>query len=466
MKQYASIGVTSWRSNQLDVFVIGRDSALYHKRWNGSAWQPQYPVWEVIGTGFGGTVFDGNASDGPFGTNFFVGAPAVASWAGLIPGLDLGAAYHLDVMAPASGYGSGPYMYYNMFDSGHTDGGATPGWEGFERVGGEVFASPPAMARSGPNRLDAFAVGLEGAMYNAAWFAQAGQLPDWQPFANRLHVWQNLGGHFQATPPAVVSWAENRLDVFGLGADSYLYHKCWDGQQWWPANPDWELLDGGIFASPPAVASWGANRLDIFAVGLEGAIYHKSWDGSAWSPGWGNLGGNFASTPAVVSWAANRLDIFGLGANSYLYHKCWDGQQWWPANPDWELLDGGVFASPPAVASWAANRLDIFAVGLDGAIYHKSWDGSAWEPPTAWTNLGGLIRPFQGPPQQLPLPPPPPPEPYQFCIECADARGITSYTPYTVYAMSQVEAQGKADSEARSMNHGSTICTASEGNCP
>jgi len=46
---------------------------------------------------------------------------------------------------------------------------------------------------------------------------------------------------------------------------------------------DWQNL-GGVFNSPPAVVVWSTNRLDIFALGTDDVMYHKSWDGSNWSP--------------------------------------------------------------------------------------------------------------------------------------------------------------------------------------
>jgi hypothetical protein len=30
--------VVAWGANQLGVFVVGTDRALYHKWWNGSSW--------------------------------------------------------------------------------------------------------------------------------------------------------------------------------------------------------------------------------------------------------------------------------------------------------------------------------------------------------------------------------------------------------------------------------------------
>ena len=39
---------------RLDVFVVGTDSAVYHKAWDGNAWQPSVTDYEPLG----GTVVD------------------------------------------------------------------------------------------------------------------------------------------------------------------------------------------------------------------------------------------------------------------------------------------------------------------------------------------------------------------------------------------------------------------------
>jgi len=41
--------VVAWGPNRLDVFVIGTDSALYHKWWSGSAWGPSLTGYEYMG---------------------------------------------------------------------------------------------------------------------------------------------------------------------------------------------------------------------------------------------------------------------------------------------------------------------------------------------------------------------------------------------------------------------------------
>ena len=41
--------MVAWGENRLDVFVVGMNSALYHKWWNGSAWGPSVTGYEHMG---------------------------------------------------------------------------------------------------------------------------------------------------------------------------------------------------------------------------------------------------------------------------------------------------------------------------------------------------------------------------------------------------------------------------------
>src|SRR5581483_3148365 len=147
-------------------------------------------------------------------------------------------------------------------------------------------------------------------------------------------------GSWAARP--VVSWAPNRLDIFGLGVDNNMFHKWWDptwrapdGTNWGPSLTDWQSLGDTVgFKSPPAAVSWGPNRLDVFGVGIGSVdtsqtitMFHKWWDSTNWGPSpadWEWLGGIFNSPPAAVSWGFGRLDIFGLGVDNTTFHKWWD----------------------------------------------------------------------------------------------------------------------------------------------
>jgi hypothetical protein len=95
-------------------------------------------------------------------------------------------------------------------------------------------------------------------------------------------AWEPLGGQIIDSVSAV-SWSENRLDLFVRGTDNAVYHKAWDGANWYPSLTDWEPLGGQIIGSVSAV-SWSENRLDLFVRGTDNAVYHKTWDGANWYP--------------------------------------------------------------------------------------------------------------------------------------------------------------------------------------
>ena len=269
---------------------------------------------------------------------------------------------------------------YHKWWNGSAWGPSVSGWE---TMGG-VCTSPPTVASWGANRLDAFVVGTDRALYHKWWNGSA-----WGP---AIDGYEYMGGVCMTTP-AVAAWGPNRLDVFVLGTDRALYHKWWNGSAWGPSVTGWESL-GGVCQSPPTVVSWGPNRLDIFVTGIDSQLYHKWWDGSAWGPsvtGWEAMGGAIIGQPEVVSWGPNRLDVFVVGTDSQLYHKWWNGSAWGPSLTGYEAMGGTIVGHPEAVA-WGANRLDVFVTGVNSALYHKWWNGSAWGPSlTGYESLGGAM---------------------------------------------------------------------------
>ena len=166
----------------------------------------------------------------------------------------------------------------------------------------------------------------------------------------------------QSSSP-VVAWGANRLDAFVLGTDRALYHKWWDGANWGPAVDGYEYM-GGVCMSAPQVVGWGPNRLDVFVTGTDSALYDKWWDGNAWGPavdGYEYMGGVCVGDPRIISPGPEpprRLPC--LGTDRALYHKWWDGNAWGPAVDGYEYL-GGVCVGQPEVIAWGVNRLDVFS---------------------------------------------------------------------------------------------------------
>ncbi len=257
-----------------------------------------------------------------------------------------------------------------------------PGVTGYENMGGVCTSTPQAVAW-GPNRLDVFVTGTDSALYHKWWNGAS-----WGP---SLTGYENMGGKCVGDP-RIVSWGPNRLDVFVLGTNRALYHKWWNGTSWGPSLQGYENM-GGVCVGQPEIVSWGPNRLDVFVIGSDRALYHKWWDGSNWGPsltGYERLGGVCMSAPRAVSWGPNRLDIFVTGTDGALYHKWWNGSAWGPSANGFERM-GGVCVGEVEAVSWGPNRLDLFVIGTDSALYHKWWNGASWGPSlTGYEAMGGI----------------------------------------------------------------------------
>ncbi len=246
----------AWGPNRLDVFALGTDHALWHRWWDGSNWGG----WQSLG-------------------GILTSPPVAVAWG----------PNRLDVFA----LGTDHALWHRWWDGSN--------WGGWQSLGG-VLESPPSAVAWGPNRLDVFAVGTDHALWHRWWDGS-----NWGG-------WESLGGVLES-PPSAVAWGPNRLDIFVVGTDSALWHRWWDGSNW----GGWESL-GGVLESPPSAVAWGPNRLDIFVVGTDSALWHRWWNGSHWA-GWESLGGILESPPNVVSWAPNRLDVFVEGTDSALWHQ-------------------------------------------------------------------------------------------------------------------------------------------------
>ncbi|MGC5224192.1 RHS repeat-associated core domain-containing protein, partial [Micromonospora sp. DT81.3] len=226
-----------------------------------------------------------------------------------------------------------------------------------------------------PNRLDVFGRGTDGTLQHWAWDGTAWGGPG------------SLGGALADAPHAVSS-APNRLDVFGRGTDGTLQHWAWDGTAW--GGPG--SLGGALADAPHAVSS-APNRVDVFGRGTDGTLQHWAWDGTAWG-GPGSLGGTLADAPHAVSWAPNRVDVFGRGTDGTLQHWAGTGRGW--GDP---TSLGGTLTDAPHAVSWAPRRMNVFGRGTDGTLQHWAGTGRGWGGPTQqrrfrYDSLGRLIRQY------------------------------------------------------------------------
>lgn len=235
-------------------------------------------------------------------------------------------------------------------------------------------AGDPAIASWRAGRLDAFYRGSDNTLRHryfnqgdASWSAE-----------------ENLGSpsasNTLSSDPAVVSWGNDRIDIFARDTTGQLVHKWWAGG--WSG---WELNMGAI-AGKPAVASIGNSALDVFARNSSNQLIIRSYRPTTGWSGWGTIGGTLASDPAAVSWGWNRLDVFAQNTANHLQH-------WWYAGGSFSAAEdlGGSVYGTPAVTSWGMNRLDIFARNSSNRLAHLAWvpGWSGWETLTAAGTLTG-----------------------------------------------------------------------------
>ena len=233
-----------------------------------------------------------------------------------------------------------------------------------ERLGG-VLSSGTAAASWGSGRIDAFARGSDGALFQR--WSEGGAWRDWV----RLTTSNTIG-----SDPVAVSWGPNRVDVFARGANGGIMQVYWDGDSWKQFDG---LAEGRDVPYGLAVSSRGVGKLDLFYRGGDNALYHRAYD-NGWQP-WQRIGnvGMILSDPDAASWDSNRIDVFARGYNNALFQYWYENGVWHPA------VDlGGNLTSGTAVVTKGKPTLDVYARSADfgGQLARKSYDGQSWLP---WT---------------------------------------------------------------------------------
>lgn len=276
-----SVGVSSWNSEVMDLFVRGTDNQLYYKWYtNSGGWMQGY---EQLG---GEITF----------------SPAAVSGGGS----DL-----IDVFV--RGIGSSDGVYHKVWQGGV--------WSDWQRLGSMDTLSGPGVSWEPTRNLDVFVRGTDNALYVHQYNPNNGWVGPWP-----------LDGQISSSP-AAIALVNGPVHVFARGMDNALWHRWYDGG--WP---NWESLGGPLGGqissdpeSGPSVSSWGPQRLDVFVRGTDNAVWHRCSDdgGVRWSD-WTSLGGVITSAPASISRAANQIDVFVRGSGNKLFHAWWDGVAWHP----------------------------------------------------------------------------------------------------------------------------------------
>ena len=230
-------------SNPIDVFGLSADGdRILHKYWDGSAWQPEGDKMEDL-------------SDG---TDDIIYGPTAVSW-----GPNRTDIFALDAKRKPK------HQYWD----------GTSWLSKWESLGEATLTHSPTAISWGVNRLDLFGVDSD-----------SGSLLHYYWDGSQWSTWEDLGkpsadvALASSGTVAATSWSTNRTDIVALGTDGAYYYKYWDGSQWQP-SVDGFISKGGDFSSSPEVVSWGENRLDIYGVRRnDSMLQHMTWYGSGWYP--------------------------------------------------------------------------------------------------------------------------------------------------------------------------------------
>jgi hypothetical protein len=158
-----------------------------------------------------------------------------------------------------------------------------------------------------------------------------------------------VAGGFAAigAPVTAVSRSRDKLDVFAVGLDGHVYTAAWEpdfGSDWL----GWHRIGDAVFPLWATVhpVSRNADKIDIFATDVNGAILTSAWEPGL--PQWRQVADGVASPGAhvtAVSRSADKLDIFVVthkigpaygDPGGEVFTAAWepgpqDWRGWWPA---------------------------------------------------------------------------------------------------------------------------------------
>jgi hypothetical protein len=168
----SSPSTATWGANRLDVFVRGKDDAIWDAYWDGTRWN----AWQSLGPDI--VSNPAAVANGPNPIDLF-------------------------------GIGTDGNVWHKYYTSGTWSNWAS-----------EIGAPPPGIAPGsspsaatwGGNRLDVFVRGNDDAIWHSWWDGVS-----WS-------AWQSLGPTIISDPTAVGA-GPNIFDLFGIGTDGNVWHK-------------------------------------------------------------------------------------------------------------------------------------------------------------------------------------------------------------------------------------------------
>jgi hypothetical protein len=187
--------------------------------------------------------------------------------------------------------------------------------------------------------------------------------------------------------PVTISTSDSTQIAVSVSATSgrIVYMHFHDGQ--WNA---WEELEfAADFRRRPAVISKAQDKVDVINIDLEGRVWIVSYDGAQWGT-WTELASRddrIWGEISATTWGDDRIDVFAKWGDSVV-HKHWSSSSGW-AN-EWEDLDDpwkGTYHDPqdsigsPLAVSWRDGDdsvIDVYMLQEGRGSSHKTFRNGVW----------------------------------------------------------------------------------------
>ena len=224
----------TWGPGRIDVLGLGNDQRLWQRTWTPSTnWQP----WRSTG---GGQV----------------------QWTPTAISRGVG---ELDVFA----VDTAEQVVQRHFD-------VDTGWTEWVRLGATATAGPGAIAL-GPDKINLVIRDTDGTLRTRMWWRGFGWY-SWAEWGEKLYGMPTLSKRSNLLMDVWSRDDANASLIHGYSVDAGAKYSV-----------PFEGL-GGVLTTPPVAVSWAGDRIDVFGRGTNGNLYHKWWNsGAPWS-GWQNLG--------------------------------------------------------------------------------------------------------------------------------------------------------------------------------
>jgi hypothetical protein len=266
----SQVTAVSRYSDHIDLFVTGRDGAIYSTFWDANGgW---FNRWFRL-------------ADTNFWDQFTVPPRSTVSALSRYPN-------HLDLFV--SGRDGAIYSTFWDANGGWFNQwfrlGDANFWDGFTVDPG----TPVSALTRFPDHIDLFVVGRDGGVYSTFWDANGGWFNHWFRLGD-TNFWDN----FTVPPGSFVSNLSryrDHIDLFTVGRDGAIYSTFWDANGGW-FNRWFRLGDANFwdgFTVPPGSLISPMTRfqdhIDLFVAGRDGGIYSTFWDAnSGWFNHWFSL---------------------------------------------------------------------------------------------------------------------------------------------------------------------------------